>query len=463
MLKLLTAAIANPYLSYLDVNRNKEFRMNDLLVKEDIHRTINDKSVSFLYTDNSISSIAAFWNFYSSKSVIVLLSNQLHDSLKVQLEEIYLPEYIFDLNRAAIKNYISVQIDQLIFHKRNNCFLNKNIHPDVKILLSTSGTTGSPKFVKLSDENFYQNALSIIDYLPINKNDVTPLNLSINYSYGLSILTTNSIAGGQIICSLDDILNKTFWENFEKYGFTSLAGVPYTYEVLNRIGFTQKKHPTLKYLTQAGGKLSNKLISLFADFSTNNSIPLYIMYGQTEATARMSYLQPDMISNKLGSIGKPIKNGAFSIEKDTNELMYSGPNIFGGYAECINDLSTFDINTKLRTGDVAKVDEQGYYYITGRIKRFAKILGSRINLDELEAQLKDNFDNITFICLGLNDKSIFIGFTDPDLSDNEIREYIKDKFKIHHSFIKIKFIEHLPLTANGKINYSELSRLYEHL
>jgi long-chain acyl-CoA synthetase len=464
MLKLLQAALSNPNFSYFDVNQDRSYSLKDLLIKEPLHENAADKSLTFLYLDNSILSVSAFWNFYSLNSALVLLSDQLNDSLKNQLEELYSPDYIFDVSRTLINGYLHSKWFELPIFSCKQDRKNKNIHPEIKILLSTSGTTGSPKFVKLSDENLYQNALSIIDYLPINKNDVTPLNLPIYYSYGLSVLTTNSMVGGQIITSLEDILSKKFWFHFEKLKFTSLAGVPYTYEVLNRIGFTQKHYTALKYLTQAGGKLSNKLTEIFADYSESNSLSFYVMYGQTEATARMSFLSPENLKNKTGSIGKPIKNGDFKIDNNTGELIYMGPNIFGGYAQNPSDLSTFETNIELHTGDIAKVDEDdGFYYITGRIKRFAKIIGSRVNLDELEEILKNTFANSTFACVGQNDKNIFIGYDNTEIKDNQIKEHIKNILNIHPTFIKVKLIEKFPLTANGKINYTQLSELYGHL
>ncbi len=462
MLKLLDAVRSNPALSYFDVHQNKSYTFNDILLKEPLYKDTQDKTLIFLYLDNSISSISMFWSCYALNKTLVLLSNQLNTTLKEQLEQQYSPYYIFDFSRFTIKDYASISWGKIGLFVSTN-FTESNIHPDIKILLSTSGTTGSPKFVKLSDENLYQNALSIIDYLPIDKNSVTPLNLPVHYSYGLSILTTNSIAGGQIICSLTDILSKSFWSDFERFGFTSIAGVPYTYEVLNRIGFTKNKHPSLNYLTQAGGKLSDKLIELFADYATHNNVLFYIMYGQTEATARMAYLQPEMIKNKIGSIGKPIKNGKFSIDANTNELLYSGPNVFGGYAQMASDLSVFEPFHELQTGDIAKVDEDGYFYIIGRIKRIIKIAGSRINLDELETMLKNHFGGCTLVCFGQDDKSIIIGFCDQTLKEDKIKDYLKDLLKLHPSFIKVNLLSDIPLTVNGKINYKQLTELYGYL
>ena len=241
-----------------------------------------------LYIDNSIYSIITLWNFFKSPHAFALLSPRLDIEFKIQLEENYKPDYIYDLTRNKINSYhqISLTSDISLFY---NEFPKKNIHPEIKLMLSTSGTTGSPKFVKLSEKNVLRNALSIIDYLPINHEDSTPINLPIYYSYGLSILTSNSIAGGNIYCSNKDVLDKRFWSDFEKYKYSSLAGVPYLYEMLNRIGFTKNHYPSLRYLTQAGGKLNISFVEVFLEYAKRNEIKFFVMYGQTEATANVLF------------------------------------------------------------------------------------------------------------------------------------------------------------------------------
>ncbi len=389
----------------------------------------------------------------------MLLNSKLNEDLKQNLEKIYSPAFIYDTERNYVSSYSTLDwiFSNKLFFKENTA---TNLHPDLKLLLSTSGTTGSPKFVKLSEENLIQNALSIIDYLPIKETDVTPLNMPIYYSYGLSVLTTNCIAGGKIVCSNKDILQKEFWQEMEKYGYTSLSGVPYFYEMLNRLGFTKKQYPALRYLTQAGGKLNEKLITQFSEYSRENNIEFYVMYGQTEATARMSYLSPALLPQKTGSIGKPIKSGKFNIAEETGELIYEGPNVFGGYAEKPEDLATFEVNKTLHTGDIAEVDTDGFYYIKGRMKRFAKIFGNRVNLDEVEQLLKTNFHGTQLACVGFNDQFLHVFIAENSLNENEIKQYIFDTLKIHPTAIKVSALPELPLTANGKPDYVKLAQLF---
>ncbi len=445
----------NPALKFIDAETDNAFTLSELLNSKISEKLTTPRSLAFLYLDNSFNAVSTLLNFFNSSHVVVLLNTKLNEKLKSNLEQVYSPSFIYDPERNAIEGYSNSDIN--LFYKS---VATPNLHSELKLMLSTSGTTGSPKFVKLSENNLVENALSIIDYLPIKATDTTPLNLPVYYSYGLSVLTSNSLAGGKIICSNKDILQKEFWLEMEKFGYTSLSGVPYFYEMLNRLGFARKQYPTLRYLTQAGGKLNEKMLDIFSEYSTQNGIDFYVMYGQTEATARMSYLLPSLLHSKKGSIGKPINKGLFSILDETDELVYEGPNVFGGYAEKPEDLATFETNEKLHTGDIAEMDSDGFYFIKGRLKRITKIFGNRVNLDEIEQLLKNNFLQNQFACAGLNDQFLIIGVTGINKDENEIKQFISDTLKIHPTVIKIAFINELPLTANGKPDYAKLAELF---
>jgi long-chain acyl-CoA synthetase len=391
----------NKTLLFIDAKTKEEYVLSNILFNLNIIEK-TEKQLVFLYCKNQIHSVGMYLSLLKGNFTIALLNEELNESLKIELEYLYRPSIIIDDARVLVKTYKKVAIQSnthktLIFLLEKN--KNINIHHNVKILLSTSGTTGSPKFVKLSEENIFQNTISIVDYLPIIKEDVTPLNLPIFYSYGLSVLHTNATKGGVIVCNTDDVLSKNFWRQFEEFGFTSIAGVPFLYEMLDRIGFRKKQYPTLRYISQAGGHLNRKIKQQFFDYCLENSLIFYVMYGQTEASARISYVQSNRLSEKINSIGKAILNGKLILDSETQELLYEGPNIFGGYASSIVDLSIWENIKQLHTGDLAEKDKDGFYFITGRIKRFIKAFGSRINLDELELLLKLKIEGINFACI----------------------------------------------------------------
>lgn len=438
----------NEHLRYVDAVTGESYALRDL----DVAMDITDKqALAFLYLDNSIASIKVLLNCLNSRLTLALLSPKLNIEYKQRLEQTYSPYYIYDATREEIPEF---DIQDTFFRNRKG--IGNEIHQDIKLLLSTSGTTGSPKFVKLSEDNLVQNALSILDYLPVNSSDVTPLNLPVFYSYGLSVFTTNSIAGGQIVCGNRDVVQKEFWEDMERYGYTSVAGVPYVYEMLHRIGFCRKEHPSLRYMTQAGGKLNGSLIKSFGAYMAERGKAFFVMYGQTEATARMAYMPPYDLLNKAGSIGMPIKGGQFTLATDTNELLYSGPNVFGGYATSAADLATYERLPVLHTGDVASCDADGYYYITGRLKRFVKLFGTRINLDEVETILKQQMQGETFGCIGIEDKHLLVFHRQSALDDNTVRALLAKKLGLHPTAFKVQKIDEFPLTPNGKLDYTAM-------
>lgn len=461
MSKLISLIRKNNKLAYVDATTGIKHGFDD--VCNAFLPQKEKKQLAFLYLNNDLDAISHFWRFMASKHAMALLSDDLKEGFKTSLEAIYQPTFIYDNKRTEIAGYTLETLEKGRLYRvfrRNTEGSSSAIHPDLKVLLSTSGTTGSPKFVKLSEVNILENALSIVDYLPIKNTDVTPLNLPIYYSYGLSVLTSNALKGGESVCGLKDVLSKEFWADFEKFGFTSLAGVPYVYELLFRTGFTKRQYPTLRYITQAGGKLNDNLIKTFYEFAQANNVKFYVMYGQTEATARISYLPPQYLMEKLGSIGKPIKNGTFTIDAESNELLYSGPNVFGGYVEKAADLAAFDQQTTLHTGDTARIDEDGFCYITGRLKRMIKIFGSRVNLDEVENLLKNKF-NQSFACIGLNDKHLCLFYTAAEIDAKEVSSYLFEQVSIHPTAIKQKVINAFPLTSNGKVSYAELAQNQE--
>lgn len=406
-----------------------------------------------MYLDNSLNAVSVLYSGFRSQHCIALLAPGLNSAFKTNLENHYQPAYIFDTGRVAIEGYELMENEVHPYFKKV-VSPDYQIHSDLKLLISTSGTTGSPKFVKLSEANLLANADSICAYLPIDSADVAPLNLPLYYSYGLSVLISNSICGGKIACINDDILSKPFWEKFEQFGFTSIAGVPFVYEMLDRIGFTKKTYPSLKYITQAGGKLHDKFVVKYGTYAKENNIDFFVMYGQTEATARLSYLAPQYTLTKTGSIGKPIKNGHFYIDEEGSELCYTGPNVSGGYATQLSDLAFFAPMPVLHTGDMARVDEDGFYYITGRLKRFVKLFGNRINLDEIEAFLSSSA--LDAKCAGYEDKHLYVFLTDTGTDTKQLTDLINRAFKIHPTAIKAIFVEEMPLTSNGKVDYNKL-------
>jgi acyl-CoA synthetase (AMP-forming)/AMP-acid ligase II len=283
------------------------------------------------------------------------------------------------------------------------------LHEDLALLLSTSGSTGSPKLVRLSHRNLASNAVAIADYLDIRETDRAATTLPMSYCYGLSVIHSHLLRGAGLILTDHSVVDDEFWQLFRRHCGTSFAGVPYTFELLERVGAQALDLPHLRYVTQAGGRMPPERVRRFAELGRLRGWELFVMYGATEATARMSYLPPQLASSQPEAIGGPIPGGAFAIEpcdaqggEDIGELVYRGPNVMMGYAHRPTDLALGKTVDALRTGDIARRGHDGLYQLIGRSSRFVKMYGLRIDLQRVEATMRDH--GIAAICTDVEDR-----------------------------------------------------------
>ena len=289
-----------------------------------------------------------------------------------------------------------------------------------------------------------------------------------NYVYGLSVVNTHIYAGATLVLTSLNPYAKKFWDLVDREGVTSFAGVPFTYETIDKLRILKRELPSLKTMTQAGGKLSPELHQKLAAWAMENGKRFIVMYGASEATARMGYLPPERSLEKQGSMGIPIPGGRFELigadgevidEPDqVGELVYYGKNVTLGYALTGEDLNKPDENHgRLVTGDMARRDADGFYYIVGRKKRFLKILGKRINLDDVERLLKKRFDTGDIACGGKDDE-LWIYVVDPALED-EVVEYVFTEMDINRKLQKSGVIPAIPRNTSQKVLYSQLPPL----
>ena len=339
-------------------------------------------------------------------------------------------------------------------------FENNKLHPDLALLLTTSGSTGSPKLVRQSYANIRANTASIVKYLKLDATERPITTLPMNYTYGLSIINTHLSVGATILLTDKTLMQREFWNFFIENEATSFGGVPYTYEMLDKLMFFRRKLPSLRTMTQAGGKILPELHRKFAEYAARAGKNFVVMYGQCEATARMSYLPPERALDKVGSMGIAIPGGRFELvgksrSGGVGELVYYGDNVTLGYAECAEDLAKGDErHGRLETGDMARVDDEGFYYIVGRKKRFLKIFGNRVNLDETERLIKGQFRDLDCACGGVDDKMrIFI--TD-QTQVQAVRDFVAEKTHLNFTAFDVEFLAAIPKNASGKTIYSEL-------
>ncbi|SEF30490.1 Acyl-CoA synthetase (AMP-forming)/AMP-acid ligase II [Amycolatopsis pretoriensis] len=341
-------------------------------------------------------------------------------------------------------------------------------HPDLAVLLPTSGSTGNPKLVRLSRQAILSNADAIAQVLHIDADEVAPTCLPLHYSYGLSVLNSHLVRDATIVIEPSGVLGRGFWDAVTTYGVTSLSGVPYHYEMLRRLKFDPAKYPTLRTLTQAGGKLRDELVAEFNEKMLAVDGRMYVMYGQTEAAPRMTTVPAEKLAEKLGSAGPALPGGKFAVRRDdgsetthpkiVGEVVYRGPNVMLGYADDESGLAKGDeCGGVLATGDLGYLDEEGYLFITGRLKRIGKVFGNRVSLDDLEQAARTAAVGIDVVAaVPAGDKVVlFAEGVDKDICKDASRA-LSERLHLHASGFDVRPIDTVPLLASGKIDYRSL-------
>jgi len=425
---------------------------------------IGRRCLVFIACKNAVESVAGYVACMRHDIVPVLVSADIDTTLLNNLISSYHPAYIW--GPVENENFIGeiVYADRSYGLRKTGLEEDYQLGEDLSLLLTTSGSTGSPKLVRQTWKNIQSNTDSIIEYLGIVASDRAITTLPMNYTFGLSIINTHLCSGARIILTDATLLEKSFWNLFKSQGATTFGGVPYTYDILKKLRFGRMDLPSLRYITQAGGKLVKEMAEEFNAICEEKGIQLIVMYGQTEATARMSYLPWKDAKRKAGSIGIAIPGGRFAlIDVDGNEItepdivgemVYFGENVTLGYAENRFELNKPDENNgELHTGDMAKWDADGFLYVVGRMKRFLKLFGNRVNLDEVENLLKK--EGIENVCSGRDDHLV-IFITNP-AQEKETVDYIVNHTGISRGGFEVKHIEEIPRSESGKILYSSLT------
>ena len=425
------------------------------------------RKLTFCLCENTLGSFMGYVAFITHNIPTVLLDGSKEMGIIKGLVNHYLPEYIWiPTNRVDELGYGIPVISYEDYTLINWADTQYEINPEILLCLTTSGTTGSPKLVKLTEKNLKSNAESIAEYLKITEKERAITSLPMYYSFGMSVINSHLIKGATLLLTNKAVIQREFL-NFLKEGkATSIAGVPYTYEMLRRLRFLKMNLPELKTMIQAGGKLNANIVKEYVEAAQASGKEFIVMYGQTEAAPRMSYLPFDKALEKYASIGIAIPGGKLSV-RDVNdqeittpdtdgELIYEGPNVCMGYAECIEDLAKGDENNGvLHTGDVARFDNEGYFYITGRMKRFVKVWGNRCNLDATEQLVKAITTSCA--CVGVDDKITV--FVTVDGIGVKIKEYLVDKTGLNIRAFDVKVVDEIPTLPSGKLDYQTMQKM----
>lgn len=450
----------------IENNKIKTYQDLNEDIKE-IELLLKPRQVVILLCNNSYASILIYLACLRIGSIPLLLSENISEIYLKGYIKRFLPKYIFSPNELkGLTEEYSVNMNYFIYTTNKDNYVNNN---NLSLLLTTSGSTGNPKLVKVSYKNLISNTHSICKYLDLKEKERHITILPMNYTFGLSCINTFLYSGGSIILNQDAITSRGFWINLEKHKPTYISGVPYTYEIISKYFLDKLKNSSVRVFTQAGGKLNNKFIEKFIAFSNENKKEFIVMYGQTEATARMSYLPFCKLSEKIGSIGIAIPGGKFSLRNtykderkpggEIGELVYEGDNVTEGYAYNYTDLNKIEnVINRLNTGDIGWIDQDNYVYLIGRINRFAKISGIRVSLVDVEELIKNMGYNSAIYSDDI-DLKIFIEIEDVIKKDIiKIKNKISNQMNISPNSIKLINIGKLPRLDSGKIDYKELEK-----
>ena len=431
---------------------------------EEFASKVHSRSLIFNLCEDNVGSLAGFVACMGHKVVPLLLSCSMEDDLLSQLMERYQPAYLWVPIRYANKFAFPIilsKFDYVLMQTGNKIY---PLYEELALLMTTSGSTGSPKLVRHSYQNIEANARNVAYFFGWTPDERGILALPMQYTMGLSVICSHLYVGAMILLTEHNLMSPEFWKFIIHNKGSNFTGVPFSYEILMKLRFTKMDLPHLKTIAEGGGKLSDKMFFDLAKYAEQTGRRFFATFGTTETTARLAYLPAELALQKCGSIGRAIPSGELFL-LDTNgaeileivaegEMGYRGPNVALGYAQCKEDLQKRDEWCgEYLTGDIARRDADGCYYIIGRKKRFLKLFGLRVSLDRCEQLICERF-NLDVACTG-TDKKMYIYITDILQSEN-VRFFISEKTGIHISAFSVKTCEIIPRNKAGKILYSQL-------
>lgn len=436
-------------IALIDLNEKKITYEDFVLDVKNFKKNFHKNSLILIVVSNSYESIVGYFSFLdkSKNCKTIIIDESFGNSYFNKIINIYKPNYIFYPFKFRVKK--EKIIKQIVYKKyilsETKISINKKINNKNYILLTSSGTTGNPKFIRLSNENILTNTMGIIKSLKIRSHHRTITTMPMGYSYGLSIINSHILSGASIVLNNKTFFEKLFWNKLFNNDVLSFGGVPQIYEILKSLKFEKFRLSKIKYLTVAGGNLDLKVKKYLINVCKKNNIKFFVMYGQTETSPRISSFNVMNNISKIKSSGKAISGIKLKIINTRGrqvfkkgELEVSGKNVCLGYANKLEDLYEGDKNrSKIKTGDIAYLDRQNYVYIVGRKKKISKLFGVRLDLEDIEKFLKSKkFDCECYP----NNKKLIIKTMNINYR-NKIKDLINKKYNINRNFIEIMVLK----------------------
>lgn len=462
---------------FLDINNKDELHIavkdnesNVLTYKALAHEMkelssfVESRSIIFILCKNTAGALLGYLSFVEGNSVPLMLSNKIEQGLLESLQKEYTPAYIWLPQEQ--KNLFSYDV---VCEKYGYSLIKTGkerypINDKLQLLMTTSGSTGSPKLVRYKKGNLEANAKNVALAFGWTAEERPVCDLGMQYTMGLNVINTHLYVGATVLLTTHNLMSAAFWDYIKAEKATNFTGVPFSYDIFYRLHFDKMDLPYLTTLSEGGGKLTDARFIQLAEYAKKKNKRFIASFGTTETSARMACLPPELSLIKTGSIGRAIPEGelflidsAGVVQKEDiaeGELCYRGPNVTMGYALKKEDLKKGDeFNGEYHTGDLAKRDADGCYYITGRKSRFLKLLSYRISLDQCEKLVQQEF-GIDCACTG-TDQCMHIFITD-ETKKKEVLDFVSDKTNLFKTLFKVFIIDNIPRNDTGKICYNKL-------
>ena len=337
------------------------------------------------------------------------------------------------------------------------------IYGGMALLLGTSGSTGSPKAVRLSYSGVAGSSAAVIGALGITAAERGPTTLPITHAYGLSVLNSHLLAGAGVVLGGGSPLSLAVWDRLVRSGATSFAAVPTTYAGFGPAHVALLGRSEIRTMTQSGARLGEDLTMRLVEMMGRRGGRFFVMYGQTEATSRMACLDPADLPGRLGSVGTAVPGGTVTIGAAPGHaravpgegaVCYRGPGVMLGYAAGRADLCRGGEVDVLDTGDLGYLRD-GFLYLTGRVKRIVKLLGVRTSLDDLERVVERPGHPAAVIC-GADDVVHLVGAGDAAVHEQQRRQLV-ESLGVPGRYVVFRHVDRLPRTPGGKVDYQALA------
>lgn len=422
------------------------------------------RAVVFCLCENTVGSLIGFIGCYDNGRIPLLLDEALDRGLLSTLMEKYTPAMLWVPRRAA-----SEFPYELVYEAHDYALLKTGhevypVNEQLSMLLTTSGSTGCPKLVRHKYGNIEANARNVAVAFGWTIEERPICSLPMNYTMGLNVINTHLYTGCTLLLTSASLASPLFWDFIKRERGSNFTGVPFSYEIFSKLRFQRMKLPYLTTLASGGGKLTDKMFLALADYAQEQGKRFIPSFGTTETSARLARLEPQYVHEKVNSIGKAIPEGELMLLDENGnvlpegeadgELCYRGPNVTMGYAECREDLLLGDVFCgEYRTGDLAHRDADGFYYITGRLKRFVKIYGLRISLDQCEQLIRSEF-TLECACTG-DDSMLRVYLVDPAMAET-VKVWVCKTLHLAPTAVTAIVLPDIPKSSSGKTAYSQL-------